>query len=141
MSNTNSVTASIGRDRYRVQIGDGKHEWLADEPEELGGTDAGPAPNPLLLSSLGSCTAITLRMYADRKQWPLDRVDVTLTINPDGRAFEGETLIERRVVLHGALSDEQRERLLGIANACPVHKLLTGRVEIATRLTNAGKGT
>jgi putative redox protein len=109
------------------------HKWIADEPETLGGRDTGPAPASLLLSSLGACTSITLKMYAKRKDWPLEAVRVTLSLTSTA---EG-SVIDRQIVLGGALSEEQRERLLQIANACPVHKILTGAIRIDTGLAPA----
>ncbi|PWK85338.1 OsmC family protein [Fulvimonas soli] len=130
-----AVTATPGATPYTVVLADERaHEWLADEPRELQGADAGPMPTELLLSSLGACTAITLRMYAARKGWPLDDVRVVLRLNPQGAPADGHSEIQRQLVLHGALSAEQRERLLAVANACPVHKLLTGEIRIATTL-------
>jgi len=135
-----TVHASSEAAAYVVTfVDDGQHRWQADEPAEGGGGATAPSPERLLLSSLGACTAITVRMYAERKQWPLAQVEVTLRFNPDGKPAAG-TDIERRIVLRGELSDEQRERLLQIANACPIHKVLTGEVRIATALDATAQG-
>ncbi|MBW8809614.1 MAG: OsmC family protein [Lysobacter sp.] len=131
------VHAASAAAPYRVDLRDDLgHRWQADEPADLGGGDTGPSPERLLLSSLGACTVITVRMYAARKQWPLSDVQVELQFNPDGKPEAG-TELTRVVSLLGGLSDEQRERLLQIANACPIHKVLTGEVRIATSLRAA----
>jgi len=134
---TPSVHASTGSAPYAVDFTDDQgNRWHADEPLEEGGANTGPAPHRLLLSALGACTAITLQMYAARKQWPLQHVDVELAFNPDGTPESGND-ISRVITLQGALDDEQRERLLQIANKCPIHKVLTGEVRIASRLGNS----
>ena len=132
-----TVRTSTGGAPYAVDFTDDQgNRWHADEPLEEGGANTGPAPHRLLLSALGACTAITLQMYAARKQWPLQHVDVELAFNPDGTPESGND-ISRVITLQGALDDEQRERLLQIANKCPIHKVLTGEVRIASRLGNS----
>lgn len=124
---------------YRITLTDAQgHVWHADEPVNDGGADSAPNPMQLMLSALGACTAITLHMYAGRKQWPLSHVDVDLQLNPDDKPADANQ-ITRSITLHGELDDEQRQRLLQIANACPVHKLLEGKVSIPTALTEAAQ--
>lgn len=136
------VVVEIGREHYRADVYAGAHALVADEPTDAGGTDMGPSPYGLLTSALGACTAITLRMYADRKQWPLEGVSVRLThdkIHAEDCAT-CETRVgkidkfEREITLSGALSAEQKQRLLEIANKCPVHQTLESDVIIETRL-------
>ncbi|CAB3786160.1 OsmC family protein [Pararobbsia alpina] len=125
------VSAVFTGPNYRVSLGDGQHTWLGDEPISAGGGDSGPAPFALLLSGLGACTAITVKMYAERKGWPLEHIDVKLFL---ATGEDGST-IDREVSLHGPLDDTQRERLLQVANACPVHKILSRPIDIRTSLT------
>ncbi len=134
MSIFSSVRVATGTTPYTVSLSDDLgNEWLADEPVDLGGANSATSPDRMLLGSLGACTAITLQMYAARKQWPLTGVEVELQLNPAGKAAAGND-ITRKISLHGELDDEQRERLLQIANACPIHKILTGEVRINSLL-------
>ena len=136
MSKLISVTARIGDTPYVVTLSDpAGHEWLSDEPPAAGGGGQGPTPHQLLLASLGACTAMTLRMYALRKGWPLPAVEVELQFNPDGPPSAPGNDIRRRIKLSGEFSAEQRARLLQIANACPLHKVLTSEVRITTSLS------
>jgi putative redox protein len=134
MSKTAAVTVVSGETPYVVTLSDGTHQWLADEPPEAGGGNRGPSPHQLVLSGLGACTAITLRMYAERKSWPLTGVTVELQFNPDGPPAGGGSEIRRRITLRGDLTGEQRERLLQIANACPVNRTLLGEIRTTTSL-------
>ncbi len=127
------ASARIGGEAYRVDVKAGHHALVADEPEKLGGKDAGPAPFQLLLSALGACTAITLKMYAGRKGWPLDAVDVAMR-----HLKHGETArIERILTLSGDLSEEQRMRLADIAERTPVTLAIKGGVPVETELSRS----
>lgn len=134
MSGTPAVAAVLQETPYLVQLSDDLgHTWLADEPLEVGGGNVGPSPERLILGSLGTCTAITVKMVAARRNWPLTGIRVELQLNPDGKPESGNDIV-RRVFLEGGLSEEQRAQLLKIANACPMHKLLTGEIRIHTDL-------
>lgn len=136
MSTTRVVTAVNGATPYIVALEDrGGHQWLADEPLEAGGGNQGPAPTALLLSSLGACTAMTVRIYAARHDWPLSGVEVQLEFNPAGAPADGGNHISRAITLRGELSPAQRERLLEVANKCPIHRILTGKIHIESSLT------
>jgi putative redox protein len=124
---------------YTQQITAGHHRLVSDEPRPIG-DDAGPPPYDLLLAGLGACTSMTVRMYADRKGWPLERVRVTLRhsrIHAKDCADCETTAgfvdhIDREIELSGDLDEDQRQRLLNIAERCPVHQTLTSEVRIAT---------
>ena len=133
---TEVVVASIGY--LKQQITAGAHTLIADEPQEAGGSDAGPDPYALLLAALGSCTAMTLQIYARRKVWPLESVAVRLRHSrihaqdcADCSTTQGRIdQIERHISLVGPLDAEQKARLLEIAQHCPVHKTFTSEISI-----------
>ena len=136
MSDITRVHAQATDTDYIVELSNpAGHRWRADEPAALGGGDTAPDPMQLVLSALGACTAITLRMYAKRKGWALDQVEVDLALNPSGKPDSGNDIV-RRLTVNGELDDSQRQRLVQIANACPVHKLLAGEVRIDTALVD-----
>ena len=124
---------------YTQLITAGHHQLISDEPHPVG-DDAGPTPYDLLLAALGACTSMTVRMYADRKRWPLEHVRVTLRHSrihardcADCETSAGWLdRIDRVIELSGDLDDEQRQRLLHIAERCPVHQTLTSEVRVTT---------
>jgi putative redox protein len=123
-----SAHAQIARTEYQTIAGSGKHSIVVDEPERLKGGDTGMTPFELLLSSLGSCTVITLRMYIERKMWIVDEIKTDLEMF----AVNGGYLINRNLTFKGELTPEQIHRLVEIADECPVHKILTGDMMIET---------
>lgn len=126
------TTVRLGREGYRTDIQVRNHTVHADEPTDAGGTDTAPTPTELLLGALGSCIAITARLYAVRKGWPLEGVDVALDVQrfagKEYAAYSGDAAfvheIRQEIVFHGPLDDEQRARLLEIASRCPVHRIV-----------------
>jgi putative redox protein len=127
---------------FAQEITAGSHQMRVDEPASVGGTDSGPTPYDLLLAALGSCTSMTIALYARRKQWALNNVTIRLRHSrvhaEDCAACETRdaklTIIDREIELDGSLDDSQRARLLAIANRCPVHLTLGSRIEVNTRL-------
>src|SRR5262245_31695173 len=134
------VVRETGQGRFQQAIAVRSHRFLSDEPVEVGGLDSGPGPYDLVLAGLGACTAMTLRLYAERKALPLERVTVELSHSrihaadcEDCETKEGMIdRIERAITLRGALDAEQRRRLLEIADKCPVHRTLTSEIDIRT---------
>ena len=124
------VHAAIGKAHYATTITTATNTLVADEPVAHGGTAAGLAPEELLAASLASCTSITLRMYADRKQYAVDSIEVNVLISRDNNL--NFTDIKRNITIHGTITDEERTRLLEIANKCPVHKILSSQITIKT---------
>ncbi len=131
------VKVTIGLEKYTTQLYAGNHHFIGDEPAEYDGADLGPAPYDFLLGSLGSCSAITIRMYADRKEWNLEGVEISLGMEKEKK--EGNdfiTHITRNVKLIGDLDDKQKDRLLKIADACPVAKILKNEIRVASNLVS-----
>ena len=127
------VTTTRGNDKLQYRIKIGKHELIADAPEAFGGDDSGPEPHDLLAASLAACTALTVTMYARRKGMQLDGVRVAIDHGQQDGAYE----LRRHIEFVGQLSDEERARLLDIANKCPVHKTLSGTIHIHTDAVQA----
>ena len=129
---TRWVTTRVGSPGYRADVRARSHAFVIDEPTTVGGGDAGPTPYEFLLASLSGCMAMTLRMYADRKGWPLESVTIALRTSRSHeldcenceKSEVGITRIERKIDLGGTLSPEQRQRLLQIADRCPVKQTL-----------------
>jgi uncharacterized OsmC-like protein len=139
--NVRSVVVRGSAAGFAQEIHAGPHRLHADEPPSAGGTDTGPSPYDLLLAALGACTSMTVAMYARRKAWPLEEVTVHLRHSKIHAVdcAECETKegmldrIERDIHFAGLLTEEQRSKLLEIANKCPVHRTLTSEIHIKTR--------
>ncbi|MGE3918095.1 MAG: OsmC family protein [Hyphomicrobiaceae bacterium] len=142
MSERKVHVAESGNGPYGQFITSGRHVLGADEPEALGGKDTGPDPYELVLAGLGACTAMTIRMYASRKKWPLRRIEVQLRHLQ--RATAGKDLkdkFERVVTLEGDLTEEQRRHLLDIADRCPVSQTLKRSSDIDSTLADGPAGS
>jgi putative redox protein len=125
------VTVGWAGGAFAQNIAVGGHTLRADEEKDKGGDDSGAGPHELLLAALGSCTAMTLKVYAERKGWPLRNVKIAL----NGATTPAGFVITRQLALDGTLDAEQRQRLLEIADKCPVHKTLSATITIQTTET------
>jgi putative redox protein len=133
---TTLTVSENGLGRHQQTVSSGRHTLIADEPLAADGDDAGPAPFDFLLAALGSCTSITLRMYAQRKNLALTHISVALShekIDVDGQRVDR---IERSITLEGDLNAEQRGRLLEIANKCPMYRTLQSDIKIDSRIAD-----
>ncbi|RYE24881.1 MAG: OsmC family peroxiredoxin [Sphingobacteriales bacterium] len=129
-----TITATIGIDTYITVIASDHHTLFIDEPISDGGGNKGMTPEEILGASLGSCTCITLRMYANRKGWRLKSIETTVTIDRNKEAKN--TTMTRSIKLDGELEPEQTERLLQMANKCPIHEILTNPITVNTVLVD-----
>jgi putative redox protein len=136
------IVASTGQGKFEQVMFDGRHTVIADEPVPAGGADVGPGPYEFLLMSLGSCTSMTVHLYARRKQWPLEQCVVRLRhakvyaddcAGCDNNPKAMIDRIDRAIEFIGVLDEEQRSRLLQIANQCPVHRTLSSKIDITTK--------
>jgi putative redox protein len=116
------IKAKIAQTKYRLEMQNGRHSFFVDEPVDVGGTDTAPSPDEYLEAALASCTAITLRMYANRKEWPIENIEVSVQLERK----EGQSFFNRSIKLIGNIQPEEKQRLLQIAKACPVSKTLLG---------------
>jgi putative redox protein len=124
------INANLGPADFYMDLRNDQHLWHADEPLELGGTNKAPNPYELLLSALSSCSAITMKMYANRKEWPLDGVRVKCDLVKDEPGSPNRIL--RKISLEGPLDEDQKARLIQIADLCPVHKMISAGTKIYT---------
>ena len=132
MGETAAVSVIIeGKTGYAQEVHAGQHRWTSDEPASRGGTDTGPNPSALLLSALGACTAITLRMYAERKNWELGTIRIRCALFPRN---DERPRIDRELTFTATLSEDQRVKLLEIAGKTPVTKIVMHGAEVATRI-------
>lgn len=128
------IKAVIHQEPYVTHISSETNSLIADEPIDLGGKNTGMTPTELLASSLAACTCITLRMYANRKQWNVESIETHVTIS--NQEESKATLFERTIMFTGTIDTIQRERLLDIANHCPVHKILSHTITIQTSIND-----
>lgn len=136
------VIRSTGQGKFQQHVTAGKHSLTADEPEKLGGNDTGFAPYDLLRAALGACKSMTLRMYADHKNWPLEGVDICITHEKIDAKNGKQDVFHCQICLHGdGLNDEQRARLIEIADKCPVHRTLQAQNTVIETLEFKGKIT
>ena len=135
------IVRENGGGPYEQEVLIGRHRLVADEPVTVGGMDAGPAPYDFLMAGLGACTSMTLRMYAERRNLPLIRVSVGVShekVEVPGQTGKVDRFL-RTIAVEGDLDDTQRTKLLEIANKCPVHRTLSGKIIIDTELSEAGR--
>jgi len=135
MNAMTKITSRIQKEPYKVEIlSPTGNMVIADEPVEMGGMDLGFSPKELLASALAACTSATVKMFADRKGWALEEVKIQVELEYDAK--ENETLIQRSIAFIGDLDEQQKKRLLVVAGACPIHKILNNPITINTQIEN-----
>lgn len=130
------VSIRLGNINYACMISDGHHEWMMDEPLDSGGNDIAHDPFAALLASIGSCSAITMKMYAQRKGWPVEEIEIKMSLATQTVAGKRKAVFKRNMFVKGNLNHEQLIRLEQIAAACPVSKILEGDIMVETGLTH-----
>lgn len=129
-NNLRYVSAIIGKDQYKTELITDSHTIIGDEPPDNGGQDLGPSPGDFMRMSLASCTAITLRMYANRKGFDITRIEVKVHTESQPTS----TIFHRDIIIDGNIDEAQKKRMHQIANACPIHKMLMNPIEVQTRM-------
>lgn len=127
-----NTLATIGKLKYKTELQAKNHIIIADEPIELGGQNLGFSPTELLESSIAACSVMTIRMYADRKEWDLEKVEINVGFKRN--ITTQQVTFKKKIKLFGNLTAEQRERLLEIGTKCPIEKIITGNVVIESQL-------
>ena len=128
-----TVKAILGKTKYYTEVTAGENQIITDEPIDKGGQNKGFNPFEILATSLASCTAATLRMYIDRKEWDIENINVEVEL--ENFPLTKRAVFKRDISFEGILDDEQMKRLHTIADACPVHKILTNDIEILTKFS------
>ncbi|GIZ15675.1 OsmC family protein [Capnocytophaga catalasegens] len=126
------VKATLENTNYYTEVIAGQNTLITDEPTELGGEGKGFSPLEILATSLASCTAVTLKMYADRKEWDLGKIEINVSVENDKIAQKA--IFNRQIGFSNTLDNKQQDRLLKVAESCPIHKLLHGEIEVKTEL-------
>ena len=128
------ISVRLSNINYACTISDGHHQWMIDEPVEKGGSDIAHDPFAALLASIGSCSAITIRMYAQRKGWDVEDIEVKMSLASQTEGGKRQTVFTRNILVKGNLTNDQLIRLQQIATACPVSKTLEGEITFETGL-------
>ncbi len=125
------ITSSIGKEQYKVTHSNGRHEFFADEPEAKGGKDTAPTPDELLEAALASCTLVTLCMYSNHKKWNIGNIDIVVSLE----RIKDKSIITRELKFENEITEEQKQRLIQVAKACPVSKTISGTTELIVEIS------